>query len=58
MKRCRGAFALAIAVVAIGVLAPATASAAITSVLAGKTVSGAGIPCTAQADGTRVCFGT
>ncbi|HEY1516711.1 MAG TPA: CocE/NonD family hydrolase [Solirubrobacteraceae bacterium] len=58
MKRCRGAFALAIAVVATGVLAPATASAATTSVLAGETVSGAGIPCTAQADGTRVCFGT
>ncbi len=43
---------------AAALIAPATASAAITSVLAGDTVSGAGIPCTTQSDGTRVCFGT
>lgn len=50
---------LAIAVVAVGLLAPASAWAApITSVLAGDIVSGAGIPCTTQSDGTRVCFGT
>ncbi len=44
--------------IAAGLLAPTEASAAITSVFAGKTVSGAGIPCTTQADGTRVCHGT
>jgi dienelactone hydrolase len=44
--------------VAAGLLAPSGASAAITSVFAGQTVSGAAIPCTAQSDGTRVCHGT
>ncbi len=44
--------------VAAGLLAPSGASAAITSVFAGETVSGAAIPCTAQSDGTRVCHGT
>ncbi len=43
---------------AAGLLAPAEASAAITSVFAGQTVSGAAIPCTAQSDGTSVCHGT
>jgi hypothetical protein len=44
--------------VAAGLLAPTEASAAITSVFAGQTVSGAAIPCTTQSDGTRVCHGT
>ena len=39
-------------------IAPATASAAVRSVFTGHTVSGAGIPCSTQSDGTRVCFGT
>jgi dienelactone hydrolase len=39
-------------------LVPSHASAAITSVFAGQTVSGAAIPCTAQSDGTSVCHGT
>ena len=39
-------------------LVPGQASAAVTSVFGGQTVSGAPIPCTAQSDGTRVCFGT
>ena len=43
---------------AAGLLAPAPASAAITGVFAGQTVSGAAIPCTAQPDGTSVCHGT
>jgi dienelactone hydrolase len=30
----------------------------IQSIFAGQTVSGAAIPCTAQSDGTRVCYGT
>ncbi len=38
--------------------APASASAAITGVFAGRTISGAAIPCVAQPDGTRVCHGT
>ncbi|MGH2876600.1 MAG: alpha/beta hydrolase family protein, partial [Solirubrobacteraceae bacterium] len=37
--------------------APASASAAISSVLGGQTVSGAPIPCAAQAEGVRVCHG-
>jgi dienelactone hydrolase len=37
---------------------PATASAAITSVFSGQTVSATGISCPAQADGVRVCHGT
>jgi dienelactone hydrolase len=44
--------------VAAGMLAPAEASAAITSVFGGQTVSGAAIPCTARSDGTEVCHGT
>jgi dienelactone hydrolase len=44
--------------VAASLLVPSGASAAITSVFAGHTVSGAAIPCTAQSDGTRVCHGT
>src|SRR2546421_12280100 len=41
------------AVAAIFALAPACASAAITSVLAGHTISGNPIPCPAQSDGVR-----
>jgi dienelactone hydrolase len=44
--------------VAAGLLAPTAASAAITSVFAGHTVSGAAIPCAGQSDGTQVCHGT
>jgi hypothetical protein len=39
------------------VLAPASASAAISGVFAGHTVSGQPVACTTQADGTRVCHG-
>jgi dienelactone hydrolase len=56
MRRSRGV--LACLIVAAALLAPTTASAAITSVLAGDTISGAAIPCATQTDGTRVCFGT
>ncbi|HET6867615.1 MAG TPA: CocE/NonD family hydrolase, partial [Solirubrobacteraceae bacterium] len=56
MRRCRGLVVLL--ALAAGLLAPAEASAAITSVFAGETVSGAPIPCTAQPDGTQVCHGT
>ncbi|MGH2895222.1 MAG: CocE/NonD family hydrolase [Solirubrobacteraceae bacterium] len=38
-------------------LIPASASASISSVLSGETVSGQAIPCTTQPDGTRVCQG-
>jgi poly(3-hydroxybutyrate) depolymerase len=49
---------LACAVMMVGAgLSPGSASAAISSVLSGQTVSGQAIPCTAQADGTRVCQG-
>jgi dienelactone hydrolase len=44
--------------VAAGLFVPTEASAAVTSVFAGQTVSGAAIPCAAQSDGTRVCHGT
>src|SRR5581483_3492780 len=37
---------------------PAPASAAITGVFAGHTVSKTAIPCTAQGDGVRVCHGS
>ena len=40
-------------------LAPVSLSrAAITGVFAGQTISGGAIPCTAQADGVRVCHGS
>ena len=45
------------AVAVCAALAPASASAAITSVLGGHTVSGTAITCTAQSDGVRVCHG-
>src|SRR6201995_3045046 len=38
-------------------VAPAPASAAISGVFGGDTVSGQPVACTAQADGTRVCHG-
>lgn len=38
-------------------LIPASASAAISGVLGGHTVSGQAIPCLTQSDGTRVCQG-
>jgi dienelactone hydrolase len=47
---------MAVAILGAGAI-PGSASAAISSVLAGQTVSGQAIPCTAQADGTRVCQG-
>ncbi len=55
MNRGLVAFVLALGVGAIG---PASASASITSVFAGQTMSGQAIPCTAQPDAVRVCHGT
>jgi len=49
--------ALAVVVVAVAGTTAAPASAAISGVLGGHTVSGNAIPCTTQADGTRVCQG-
>ncbi len=49
-----GAWIAATAVLA----APATATAAISNVFGGNTISGSPIPCTAQTDGVRVCHGT
>ena len=50
---------ISVAVVACGLGLGATpASATITGVFAGQTVSGNPIPCAAQSDGTRVCHGT
>jgi dienelactone hydrolase len=46
------------AVIAAAAIVPATASAAITSVFSGQTISGQPIPCTALSDGVRVCHGT
>lgn len=43
---------------ALWLVAPAAASAARSSVLAGQTLGGGAIPCTAQSDGVRVCHGT
>ena len=60
MRLSRGALTFAIAVLA-GATLPLPASAApspIQSIFAGRTVSGAAIPCTAQSDSTRVCQGT
>lgn len=56
MRRCL------LAAAASGVLAltisAGEASAAVTSVLGGQTISGGSIPCVAQSDGVRVCHGT
>ena len=48
--------ATAVAILGAGAI-PGSASAAISSVLGGQTVSGQAIPCTTQTDGTRVCQG-
>src|SRR5438309_2142641 len=54
--RWRVRMPVGVAVAAIVFLLPsATSAAAITSVFAGKTVSGAAIPCAVQSDGVRVC---
>jgi dienelactone hydrolase len=60
MSGRRGLLALAAAVVLAALIpGPAGASGSpISSIFAGQTVSGAPIPCTAQSDGTRVCYGT
>src|SRR5947208_4048241 len=42
----------------LGCVSVSSASASITSVFAGQTVSGNAIPCVAQSDGVRVCHGT
>ncbi len=56
--RCLRAL-LGVAAIMAGLgLGASSASAAITSVFAGQTVSGNAIPCVAQSDGTRVCHGT
>ena len=47
---------MAAATAALG--APAQASAAISSVFSGQTISGNAISCTTQSDGVRVCHGT
>jgi dienelactone hydrolase len=52
----RGGILVALLGAMLGV--PATASAAITSVFSGQTVSATGISCPAQSDGVRVCHGT
>jgi poly(3-hydroxybutyrate) depolymerase len=48
--------ACVVAILGAGLM-PASASAAISSVLGGQTVSGQPIACATQADGTRVCQG-
>jgi len=63
MRRSRGALILTLAVLVAAALAaiPGSAGASaspINSIFAGQTVSGAPIPCAAQSDGTRVCYGT
>jgi hypothetical protein len=49
--------AAAAVVTIVAAFAPASASAAVFSVLGGQTVSGQAIPCTTQSDGVRVCQG-
>jgi acetyl esterase/lipase len=57
-KRC-GRALISVAAIAVGLgMGAAPASATITGVFAGQTVSGNPIPCVAQSDGTRVCHGT
>jgi len=55
LRRVLGVMVGALAIPAL--VAPA-AQASITDVFAGQTVSGAPIPCAAQADGVRVCHGS
>src|SRR5205807_6751272 len=53
----RRVWAIASAVAAIAATIPSAASAAVTSVLSGQTVSGQPIPCVLAAAGVRVCHG-
>ena len=48
---------IAACIAALGLCAPATASAAPDSVFGGQTISGNAITCTTQSDGVRVCHG-
>jgi dienelactone hydrolase len=57
MKRRNLAGILAAAMIVLSVALPSSASAAITSVLGGQTLSGTAISCTTQSDGVRVCSG-
>ncbi len=45
-------------IAALALVLPASASASVSSVLGGRTISGNAIPCTTQGDGVRVCHGT
>jgi dienelactone hydrolase len=56
MRRWCARGALAAALVGLGIV-PASASAAVSSVLSGDTVSGQAISCATQSDGVRVCAG-
>jgi dienelactone hydrolase len=56
MRRWRTVLSASVVLGAAAVM-PASASAAITGVFAGQTVSGQPVSCTTQADGTRVCQG-
>ncbi len=53
----RKVLASAFTVAALIAALPAAAGAAVTTVFAGQTISGQGIPCVAQTDGVRVCHG-
>jgi acetyl xylan esterase AXE1 len=55
MRRC---LLVLVAAFVVAVAAAPAGAAPITSVFAGQTMSGNPIPCTAQADGVRVCHGT
>jgi dienelactone hydrolase len=56
MRRWRTVLSASV-VLGAAALMPASASAAITGVFGGQTVSGQPVSCTTQADGTRVCQG-
>lgn len=55
MRRC---LLVLVAAFVAAVAATPAGAAPIRSVFAGQTMSGSPIPCTAQADGVRVCHGT
>jgi dienelactone hydrolase len=57
MRRTRAAW-IAAAIGLASIAAPSIASAAITDVFNGKTISGNPIPCITQTDGVRVCHGS
>ncbi len=57
LPRMRRGFLLSALAAAAVFAVPASASAAIPNVFGGQTMSGAPIPCVAQADGVRVCHG-